>query len=73
MDAETVRKLRMGLGWVFLIRGDAESYRIIGWIVLYRWLDRIVSSAGSYRIGWVGLYRIVWIVSLDHIVLYRMD
>ena len=46
MDAEAVRKLRMGLGWVFLIRGDA------GWIVLAYRLDCIV-SAGSYRIGWI--------------------
>ena len=51
----------MGLGWVFLIRGYTGSYRIIGWIVSYRRLDRIVSLAGSYRIGWIGLYCIVWI------------
>ena len=43
----------MGLEWVFLIRGDTGSYCIIGWIVSYCWLDRIVSSAGSYRIGWI--------------------
>ena len=60
LDAEAVRQMRMGLGWVFLIRGDA------GWIVLAYWLDRIV-SAGSYRIGWIGSYRISWIV------LYRLD
>ena len=42
MDAEAVRQLRMGLGWVFLIRGDT------GWIVLAYRLDRIV-SAGSYQ------------------------
>ena len=43
----------MGLGWVFMIRGDAV------WIVLAYWLDRIVSSSGSYRIGWIGSYRII--------------
>ena len=53
----------MGLGWVFLIRGDSVSYSIIGLIVSYRWLDRIVSSAGSYHIGWIVSYRIGWIVS----------
>ena len=57
MDAEAVRQLRMGIGWVFLIRGDAV------WIVLAYWLDRIV-SAGSYQetlalmrwlvTGWMG-------------------
>ena len=57
MDAEAVRQLRMGLGWVFLIRGDA------GWIVLAYRMDRIV-SAGSYQetlalirwlvTGWMG-------------------
>ena len=65
MDAYSVRQLRMGNGWVFLIRGDAVSYRIIVWIVLYCWLDHIVSSAGSYCIGWIGLYRIGWIVSAN--------
>ena len=51
----------MGLGWVFLIRGDAgwivSDYRIdrIGWIVLY-WLDGIVSSKS---------YHIIWILSGD--------
>ena len=63
MDAEAVRQLRMDLGWVFLIRGDAGSYCIIGWIVSYRRMDRIVSSDGSYHIGWIGSYRIGWIVS----------
>ena len=32
----------MGLGWVFLIRGDAGSYHIFGWIISYR-LDLIIS------------------------------
>ena len=52
MVAEAVRQLKMGLGWVFLIRGD------YGWIALAYWLDHIVSywpdhivSAVSYRIG----------------------
>ena len=63
MDDEAVRQLRMGIGWVFLIRGDAGSYRIIGWIVSYRRMDRIVSLAESYRIGWIVLYCINWIVS----------
>ena len=45
-----MRQLRKGFEWVFLVRGDTESYRIIGWIVSYCWLDRIVLSAGSYRI-----------------------
>ena len=36
----------MGLGWVFLIRGD------VIWIVLAYRLDLIV-SAGSYCIGWI--------------------
>ena len=51
-----LRQLRMGLRWLFLIRGDA------GWIVSSYWLDHIV-PAGSYRIGWIISY---W---LDHIVL----
>ena len=38
MDTEAVKQLRMGLGWVFLIRGDA------GWIVLDYRLDHIVSD-----------------------------
>ena len=42
MDAETVRQLRICLGWVFLVRGD------VGWIVLDYRLDCIV-SAGSYQ------------------------
>ena len=57
----------MGLGWVFLIRGDA------GWIVLDYRLDHIV-LAGLYCIGWIisyrldrnvsaGSYCIVWIKS----------
>ena len=46
-----MRQLRMGLGWVFLIRGEAgsycivssaRSYRIVGWIVSYR-LDLSIS------------------------------
>ena len=37
-------QLRMGLGWVFLIREEAD------WIVLAYRLDHII-SAGSYRIG----------------------
>ena len=36
----------MGLGWVFLIRGDS------GCTVLPYWLDCII-SAGLYRIGWI--------------------
>ena len=56
MDDEAVRQLRMGIGWVFHIRGDA------GWIVLDYWLDHIVST-GSYNIGWIISYR------LDRIVL----
>ena len=48
----------MGLGWVFLIRGES------GWILLAYLLDHIV-SAGSYRISWIVLYR------LDHIMLAR--
>ena len=49
-----LRQLRMCLGWVFLIRGDA------GCIVSAYRLDFIVSD---------GLYRIVWIISyyLDRI------
>ena len=46
MDAEAVMQLRMGLGWVFLIRGDAV------WIVLAYRLDSIVSD-GSYSIIWI--------------------
>ena len=46
MDAEAVRQLRMGLGWIFLIRGDTV------WIVLAYRLDRIVSD-GSYSIIWI--------------------
>ena len=46
MDAEAVRQMRMGLGWVFMIRGDAI------WIVLDYWLDHNV-LAGLYRIGWI--------------------
>ena len=55
MDAEAVRKLSMGIGWVFLVRGDD------GWIVLAYRLDHIVLAyrldhivlAGSYHIGWI--------------------
>ena len=43
LDAEAVRQLRMGLEWLFLIRGYTGSYHIIGWIVLYCRLDRIIS------------------------------
>ena len=47
MDDEAVMQLKMGLGWVFLIRVDD------GWIVLAYRLDRIV-LAGSYRYrSWV--------------------
>ena len=46
MNAEVVRQLRIGLGWVFLIRGDAS------WIILAYWLDRIL-LAGLYCIGWI--------------------
>ena len=49
MDAEAVRQLRMGFGWVFLIRGDS------GWIVLAYQLDCTISS-GSYRISWILSY-----------------
>ena len=63
MDAEEVRQLRMGLGWVILIRGDTGSYSIIGWIVSYHRLDRIVSLSGSYHISWIGSYHIGWIGS----------
>ena len=51
----------MVVEWVFLIRGDTGSYHIIVWIVSYCRLDRIVQSAGSYGIGWIGSYRISWI------------
>ena len=51
----------MGLGWVFLVRGDTGSYRIIDWIVLYCWMNPIALLAGSYLIGWIGSYRIGWI------------
>ena len=57
MDAEAVRQLRMGFGWVFLIRGDA------GWVVLAYRMD-CIASAGSYQetldfmrwlvTGWMG-------------------
>ena len=57
LDAEAVRQLRMDLGWVFLIRGDAV------WIVFAYQLDHIVSSAGFYCFGWIESYRIGWIVS----------
>ena len=60
MDAEVVRQLRMGLEWVFLVREDIGSYRSIVWIVLYCCLNRIVLSAGLYRIGWIGSYCIGW-------------
>ena len=53
----------MGLGWVFVIREDAGSYCIIGWIVSYHRLDRIVLPAGSYCIGWIGLYHFYCIIS----------
>ena len=42
----------MGLEWVFMVRGDNGSHRIIGFIgciVSYCRLDRIVSS-GSYQL-----------------------
>ena len=52
----------MGLEWVFLVRGDTGSYRIIGWIVSYCWLDRIILagldgivSAGSGNTGFYAL------------------
>ena len=77
MDAEAVRQLRMGLGWVFLIRGDAgwvvglsSGSCCIDWIVLYQ-LDRIVSD-GIYRIGWIvsgntGFYALAvyWLKRMD--------
>ena len=53
----------MGLGWVFLVRGDSRSHHIIIWIVSYCWLDRIVQLARQYSIGWFGSYCIGWIVS----------
>ena len=45
----------MGLGWVFLIRGDAGSYRIIDWIISYCQLDWIVSSVLDCIVS-TGLY-----------------
>ena len=60
MDAEAVRQPRMGLGWVFIIRGDSGSYCIIGWIVSYCQLDCIV-SAGSYQ---ETLYFMRWLVTV---------
>ena len=40
------------------------SDQMRSWIISYRQLDRIVSSAGSYCIvGWIVLYRLDWIVS----------
>ena len=63
MCAEAVSQMSMGLGWVFLIRGDAGSYPIISWIVPYCKLDRIVSFSGLYCIVWIGLYRMGWLVS----------
>ena len=48
----------MGLGWVFLIRGDP------GWVVLAYWLDHIVSAVLA---GWIGSDRcnLCIAVSLD--------
>ena len=69
MDAEAVRKLWMGLEWVFLARVDTGSYRIIDWIVSYFRLDHIVSagldrvvSAGSGNTGflWAGWLLAGW-------------
>ena len=42
----------MGHEWVFLIRGDNGSYRIIGWIVSYCRMDRLdcIVSDGLDRI-----------------------
>ena len=34
----------MVLGWVFMIRAEAGSYHILGWIVSYRRTDRILSA-----------------------------
>ena len=55
----------MGLGWVFLVRGDA------GWILLSYRPDRIV-SAGLYCIGWIvtgntGFYALAgyWLYGTD--------
>ena len=70
MDAEAVMQLKMDLGWVFLIRGYAGSYFIIGWIVLYRQMDCIISSSVLYCIvDWIVSYWLDWIVSywLDYI------
>ena len=39
MDAEAVRQLMMGIEWVILVRGDTESYRIIGWMDCIVFLD----------------------------------
>ena len=41
-----MRQMRIGLGWVFMIRGDDC------WIVLAYWLDSIISD-GLYCIGWI--------------------
>ena len=46
----------MGIGWVFMIRGDAGSYRIVVWIVSYCRLNRIVSYVLD-RIVSAGLYQ----------------
>ena len=62
MDAEAVRQLRMCLEWVFVVRGDTGSYRIISWIVSYFRLDCIISdrlyiiiSAGSGNTGFCAI------------------
>ena len=49
MDAKAVRQLRIGIGWILMVRGDA------GWIVLAYWLDHILLF-GSYHIGWIVSY-----------------
>ena len=63
MDAEAVRLLRMGLGWVFLNRGDA------GWIVLAYWMDGIVLS------GWYHetLFFVLCLVTGWMVQMGRMD
>ena len=66
----------MGLERVFLVRGDTVSYCIvgfIGWLVLYCWLDFIISLARPYRIGWIVLLDRIASAGLDCIVSYRMD
>ena len=59
MDSEAVRQLRMGLQWVFQVRGQTGSYCIIGWIVTYCQLDWIV----SYQMDQETLAFMLWLVT----------